>query len=71
MPLVLRAEVRYKPPQEGDIEVFRIRPPQLVQLNVSTWHAGPFFRPEVMDFFNLELRDTNVSHVDILEVWVK
>jgi len=39
-----------------------------VKLHQATWHAGPFFSDgQHMDFYNLELADTNVvdhhSHV--------
>ena len=30
------------------------------KLEVATWHAGPYFEHEFVDFYNLELSDTNV-----------
>ena len=34
-----------------------------VLLHRGTWHAGPYFEPAAMNFFNLELDDTNeVDH---------
>jgi hypothetical protein len=27
----------------------------------GTWHAGPLFDDEFQDFYNLELKDTNVT----------
>ena len=37
-----------------------IPPGVFVKLNVGTWHAGPYFTANQMDFANLELVDTNV-----------
>lgn len=31
-----------------------------IKLNVGTWHAGPYFEQDVVDFYNLELSDTNI-----------
>lgn len=31
-----------------------------IKLEVGTWHAGPYFDDEVVDFYNLELSDTNI-----------
>jgi hypothetical protein len=28
-------------------------------LETGTWHAGPYFDADVVDFYNLELADTN------------
>jgi ureidoglycolate hydrolase len=30
-----------------------------IKLEVGTWHAGPYFDYDVVDFYNLELSDTN------------
>jgi ureidoglycolate lyase len=50
-------------PDPNKIVAFRIPGPVAVKLHRSTWHAGPFFAGETMDFFNLELSDTNkVDH---------
>ena len=32
-----------------------------IKMEVGTWHAGPYFDRPVMDFYNLELSDTNVT----------
>ncbi|XP_074286744.1 uncharacterized protein LOC141611969 [Silene latifolia] len=50
----------YVPPNVEDVQVFRITGPKFIKLNVGTWHAGPLFLSEAMDFYNLELSDTNV-----------
>eukprot|EP00252_Welwitschia_mirabilis_P006189 TRINITY_DN16984_c0_g1_i1.p1 TRINITY_DN16984_c0_g1~~TRINITY_DN16984_c0_g1_i1.p1 ORF type:complete len:207 (-),score=29.06 TRINITY_DN16984_c0_g1_i1:191-811(-) len=53
----------YTPPAPEEIKVFRIHGPQFMKLNVGTWHAGPLFTDTYMDFYNLELSDTNeVDH---------
>jgi ureidoglycolate hydrolase len=35
-----------------------------VLLSRGTWHAGPYFEPAAMNFFNLELEDTNDTDHD-------
>lgn len=51
----------YVPPAVDEVCVFRISGPKFVKLNRGTWHAGPLFKPQTMDFYNLELSNTNVS----------
>jgi hypothetical protein len=39
-----------------------------IKLHRGTWHAGPYFTYDWIDFFNLELTDTNQvdsDHVDL------
>ncbi|XP_042511557.1 uncharacterized protein LOC122086662 isoform X1 [Macadamia integrifolia] len=50
----------YVPPHPDDVHVFRITGPKFLKLNIGTWHAGPLFKAETMDFYNLELSNTNV-----------
>ncbi|XP_038690835.1 uncharacterized protein LOC119989405 isoform X2 [Tripterygium wilfordii] len=50
----------YVPPAVDDVRVFRISGPKFIKLNLGTWHAGPLFKAETMDFYNLELSNTNV-----------
>jgi ureidoglycolate hydrolase len=57
------------PPNGGDrpdlsqIQAFRIPGTCLIKLHVGTWHAGPYFDVKTVDFYNLELSDTNqVDH---------
>jgi hypothetical protein len=47
-----------------DISVFKIPFGQFIKMHEGTWHAGPHFDgPPYMDFYNLELADTNqVDH---------
>lgn len=51
----------YMPPLPDEVRVFRIVGPKFLKLNAGTWHAGPLFQAERMDFYNLELSNTNVS----------
>lgn len=53
----------YLAPKLDEVEVFRIGGSQMINLHVGTWHQGPFFEPPEMDFYNLELSNTGVSHV--------
>ena len=46
-------------PALEDIAAFRIPGNCFVKLEVGTWHAGPYFEHEFVDFYNLELADTN------------
>uniref|UniRef100_A0A6N2M339 Ureidoglycolate hydrolase n=1 Tax=Salix viminalis TaxID=40686 RepID=A0A6N2M339_SALVM len=50
----------YVPPAVDKVQVFRISGSKFIKLNVGTWHAGPLFKPQTMDFYNLELSNTNV-----------
>ncbi|XP_016463274.1 uncharacterized protein LOC107786328 [Nicotiana tabacum] len=50
----------YVPPAVGEVQAFRISGPKFVKLNHGTWHAGPLFTDDKMDFYNLELNNTNV-----------
>lgn len=43
-----------------DVVVFRIPGNCFVKLEVGTWHAGPYFEHDCVDFYNLELSDTNL-----------
>lgn len=50
----------YVPPATDDVSVFRISGSKFLKLNRGTWHAGPLFTVGSMDFYNLELSNTNV-----------
>ena len=59
-------------PDPNNIQVFRIPGNCFIKLNVGTWHAGPYFTADSVDFYNLELSDTNsVDHetVDLKAVF--
>jgi ureidoglycolate hydrolase len=47
-------------PALEDIAAFRIPGNCFIKLEIGTWHAGPYFEHEFVDFYNLELSDTNV-----------
>lgn len=47
-------------PVLSEIAAFRIPGNCFIKLEVGTWHAGPYFEHEFVDFYNLELSDTNV-----------
>ncbi|KAH7438990.1 hypothetical protein KP509_04G040400 [Ceratopteris richardii] len=49
----------YVPPDPMEVKVFRVEGPQFLKFNVGTWHAGPLFKEQMMDFYNLELSNTN------------
>lgn len=50
-------------PALAEIAAFRIPGNCFIKLNEGTWHAGPYFEHETVDFYNLELADTNeVDH---------
>ncbi|MCU0544106.1 MAG: ureidoglycolate lyase [Oscillatoriaceae cyanobacterium Prado104] len=57
------------PPSDGDepslehLAAFRIPGNCFIKLEVGTWHTGPYFDADFVDFYNLELSDTNaVDH---------
>jgi ureidoglycolate lyase len=47
-------------PDPEAIRAFVIPGDVAVLLSRGTWHAGPYFEPAEVSFFNLELEDTNV-----------
>ncbi|MEH2460711.1 ureidoglycolate lyase [Nostoc sp.] len=47
-------------PALEEIAAFRIPGNCFIKLHQGTWHAGPHFDHEAVDFYNLELADTNV-----------
>jgi ureidoglycolate hydrolase len=48
-------------PDLEQLQVFRITGHCFIKLHQGTWHAGPYFDQETIDFYNLELSDTNVT----------
>lgn len=48
-------------PQLSDLRAFRIPGDCFIKLAVGTWHAGPYFDQDYVDFYNLELSDTNIT----------
>ncbi|OLP15492.1 Ureidoglycolate hydrolase [Leptolyngbya sp. 'hensonii'] len=51
-------------PDVAAIVAFRIPGTCFIKLEVGTWHAGPYFDQEFVDFYNLELSDTNITDHD-------
>ncbi len=47
-------------PNVEAMAAFRIPGNCFIKLEVGTWHAGPYFDDDIVDFYNLELSDTNV-----------
>ncbi len=48
-------------PELAKMNAFKIPGNCFIKLNVGTWHAGPYFNHDVVDFYNLELSDTNIT----------
>ncbi len=48
-------------PNLDKMSTFEIPGDRFIKLEKGTWHAGPYFDEPVMDFYNLELSDTNVT----------
>ncbi len=48
-------------PDPSAMRAFRIPGNCFIKLHVGTWHAGPLFDAPVVDFYNLELSDTNLT----------
>ena len=47
-------------PEPKSIQAFKVPGNCAISLHRATWHAGPFFDEPSVDFFNLELADTNI-----------
>ncbi|EAZ91643.1 ureidoglycolate lyase [Crocosphaera chwakensis] len=47
-------------PNIEKLQAFKIPGNCFIKLEVGTWHAGPYFDHDSVDFYNLELSDTNV-----------
>lgn len=47
-------------PDPTSIQAFRVPGNCFIKLEVGTWHAGPYFDADFVDFYNLELSDTNI-----------
>ncbi|KAK3165877.1 hypothetical protein QOZ80_1AG0038860 [Eleusine coracana subsp. coracana] len=59
-PVQSRAGHYYLPPDPAEVCVFRVSGPKFLKLQKGTWHAGPLFKADAVDFYNLELSNTNV-----------
>ncbi len=47
-------------PKLTEITAFSIPGNCFIKLEIGTWHAGPYFEDDYIDFYNLELSNTNV-----------
>ncbi len=47
-------------PDLEKMTVFKIPSDRIIKLEIGTWHAGPYFDEPIIDFYNLELSDTNI-----------
>ncbi|KAM3094490.1 ureidoglycolate lyase [Phormidesmis sp. 146-12] len=59
-------------PKLQEIQAFRIPGNCFIKLDVGTWHAGPYFDTDHIDFYNLELSDTNITDhetCDLLQLY--
>ncbi|NET30823.1 MAG: Ureidoglycolate hydrolase [Cyanothece sp. SIO1E1] len=50
------------------ITAFQIPGDCFIKLEVGTWHAGPYFDADTIDFYNLELSDTNINDHDTCDL---
>ena len=48
-------------PALESITAFQIPGDCFIKLDLGTWHAGPYFEQSQIDFYNLELSDTNIA----------
>ena len=55
-------------PRVEDIVAFRVPGDVAIKLDRGTWHAGPYFEPAELAFFNLELADTNIVDHDTCDL---
>ncbi len=47
-------------PKLTEIAAFSIPGNCFIKLEIGTWHAGPYFDYDFVDFYNLELSNTNI-----------
>nr|WP_290221565.1 ureidoglycolate lyase [Trichocoleus desertorum] len=55
-------------PNLDQLAAFRIPGNCFVKLHLGTWHAGPYFDADFVDFYNLELSDTNLNDHDTCDL---
>ena len=48
-------------PDLESLKAFHIPGNCFIKLNVGTWHAGPLFDASALEFYSLELSDTNLT----------
>lgn len=62
--MAVAAPADHDKPVLEEIVAFRIPGNCFIKLHLGTWHAGPYFDHEFVDFYNLELSDTNINDHD-------
>ncbi|CAO2166918.1 unnamed protein product [Urochloa humidicola] len=70
-PVQSRAGHYYLPPDPAEVCVFRVSGLKFLKLHRGTWHNGPLFRADAMDFYNLELSNTNCSAICSAPQWCR
>lgn len=55
-------------PSLTDMKAFRIPGNCFIKLEAGTWHAGPYFAKDSINFYNLELVDTNITDHDTCDL---
>lgn len=55
-------------PDWEKITAFQIPGHCFLKLEAGTWHAGPYFESTAIDFYNLELSDTNIVDHDTCDL---
>ena len=55
-------------PTLEEMRAFLIPGTCFIKLEVGTWHAGPYFEADCVDFYNLELADTNITDHDTCDL---
>jgi ureidoglycolate hydrolase len=55
-------------PSLEQIAAFRVPGDCFIKLEIGTWHAGPYFNQKYVDFYNLELSDTNLTDHQICDL---
>jgi ureidoglycolate hydrolase len=56
-------------PDWSAIAAFKIPGNCFIKLNLGTWHSGPYFDEDYVDFYNLELSDTNINDHDTCDLF--
>ncbi len=55
-------------PEIDAIKAFRIPGNCFIKLALGTWHAGPYFDEAAINFYNLEMSDTNLVDHDTCDL---
>ena len=58
---VAPANAASREPDRDRLRAFQVPGDCFLKLNRGTWHAGPYFEQGTIDFYNLELSDTQIN----------